>query len=177
MIDRFVLLAITPLTLASGAVGWTWSDVTESLPVIEAPRQGQKQAPGDLALAAALEAKIDIPVARRSPDGLFRTVVKLNGHAVPMVIDTGATRSVLSSSMAKKMDLNTTTQPGRYLATIAGITAYRTATVKNVRVGSVSLGRVDMIVASGPNTISLLGQDILRQIGPIRISADQISFE
>ena len=177
MIDRFVLLAITPLTLAGGAVGWTWSDFTESLPVIEGPGPGQKQALGNLALASPVQTKIGIPAARRSPDGLFRTVVKLNGHAVPMVIDTGATRSVLSSSIAKRMDLTTIKQPGRYLATIAGTAAYRTAPVKNVRVGSVSLGRVDMIVASGPNTISLLGQDILREIGPIRISADQISFE
>lgn len=167
MIDRIALLAITPLTLAGGAVGWSWSDSNTDPAVIEHPQVAPVPLPGTPI----------IPRLSRSSDGLFRAMVDLDGHLVPMVIDTGATRSVLSARLAKAINLRTESQHGGYLATVNGTSPYRTARVSNVRIGSLSLRSVDMIVAPGPGVISLVGQDILRQLGPMRINGNHITFE
>jgi aspartyl protease family protein len=113
----------------------------------------------------------------RSPDGLFRATVTIGGRSIPMIIDTGATRSVLSSHIAKRLDLVIDSRGGGSLATINGRTRYRLATVDTLHIGQRSLHDMKLILADGPTRVSLLGQDALQQLGPIRIDADQLTFE
>ncbi|MDZ3833695.1 MAG: retropepsin-like aspartic protease [Sphingopyxis sp.] len=170
MFDRLILVALTPITLASGAVGWSWS-------TLEADLDMRVDSSKPAAAPEALAAPPAVAPIIRSPDGLFRASVVIEGRSVPMIIDTGATRSVLSSHVAKRLELAIDSRGSGSLATINGTTRYRLAAVDTLRIGQRSLHDMKLIVPDGPTRVSLLGQDVLQRLGPIRIDADRLTFE
>lgn len=175
MFDRLILMAVTPITLASGAVGWSWSTLQSDLDMRNDSSVPAPPLPGPAVLPAA-----DPPAIvsiTRSPDGLFRATVMIEGRSIPMIVDTGATKSVLSSHIAKRLDLTVDSRSGGSLATVNGTTRYRLAAVDTLRIGQRSLHDMTLIVSEGPTRVSLLGQDVLQKLGPMRIDADRLTFE
>ena len=171
MFDRLILMALTPITLASGAVGWSWSTLQADLDV-----RADSSVPAGVPELPATDTPAIAPIIR-SPDGLFRATVTIEGRTIPMIVDTGATKSVLSSHVAKRLNLTIDPRSGGSLATINGTTRYRLAAVDTLRIGQRSLHDMTFIVAEGPTRVSLLGQDALQRLGPIRIDAGRLTFE
>lgn len=103
---------------------------------------------------------------RRRPDGHFEARAFVNGIAVQMVVDTGATTVVLKLSDAEQIGLDTSslafTVP---IQTANGSAFAATVKLKSVIVGPVGLGNVDALVAK-PGTLdqSLLGMSFLSRL-------------
>lgn len=176
MFDRLILMASTSITLASGAVGWSWSMLQLDLDIHAGSSVTAISAPENAVLLPD-HALPSIATIVRSPDGLFRAIVTIEGHNVPMIIDTGATKSVLSTHIAKRLGLTINSRSSGSLAAVNGTTRYRLAIVDTLRIGQRSLHDMTLIITDGPTRMSMLGQDALQRLGPIRIDADQLTFE
>lgn len=177
MLDRFILLAMTPVTLATGAYGWASSAVAETsgLPVdrVAGPVAGD---------IAASDASIDTPsvdgrLILSDVDGLFRIVARFDGKPEVMVIDTGATVTVLSSDVAARLGIDARGGKGGTLRTAGGPMRYRRVMVGEISIGARTARNVRVAVVTGSMPHSLMGQDVISQLGPVTIDGGRLSLQ
>lgn len=110
----------------------------------------------------------------RARDGLFYVVATVNGARVKFVLDTGATLVVLTPEDARRIGVSGT-ESGRAasMETAGGRSSIRRVTLDHIKVAGYSVDDVDAaIVPTGLKT-SLLGQNLLSQLGPITLSANE----
>lgn len=113
----------------------------------------------------------------RGPDGLFRVQAKISGQRVTMIVDTGATHSILAAATARRLGLGIGgVHEGKALRTLAGDAPYRSARVSELIVGDAKVSGLQIAVMATPGDISVLGQDALRRLGPITLSGDHLIF-
>lgn len=183
MIDRLVLFATLPFALASGAGGWTFAAhiggeaerATFGHSVNLAAQTGLfGTEPGE---AMTGDQRAPLPtVVRRANDGLFHTIVNADGRAVRMVIDTGATHTIMSSSAAKRHFPGRTMELRGTIRTVSGQVGYRIIDIQTFSVGSRKLKHLQIAVVDGPEDFALLGQDVLSRIGPIGINGEELTL-
>ena len=113
--------------------------------------------------------------ARRAGDGLFYATLSVNGRPVRFLIDTGSTHMVLSAGDARRVGALDRDAPAADLTTVGGKRSARWARVDTVEAGSIQVDAVDAIVTDGGLATSLLGQDILSRLGPLRIEGDELT--
>ena len=117
--------------------------------------------------------RVDLPVGR---GGHFRPNVEINGHTVPMLVDTGASYVALSAEDADR--LGVITRPSDFTMTM--YTANGRAKAAPVRlhavhVDTLSIYDVDAVVAQpGAMSGSLLGMSFLRRLTRFEAQPDRL---
>ncbi len=115
---------------------------------------------------------------RRQPGGQFIARGKVNGASVALLVDTGATSVMLTSSDAQaagiKMSKLSFTTP---IHTANGNTFAAAVRVDSIEVGAIMIRNVDALVAK-PGTLrtSLLGMSFLRRLRSFEFSPDFITL-
>lgn len=110
---------------------------------------------------------------QREEDGLFYVRAAINGHPVRFLVDTGATAITLTAEDA--VAAGVMPSHGRFnasLATAGGQTAMAWTTIRETRVAGRRIAGVRAAVVADGLPVSLLGQDMLSRIGPMRIEGD-----
>lgn len=183
MIDRIAILAALPFALASGVGGWTLSahqfdggaahSVDESAHLAVQTdffETGQ-------AIVGTDDPRTHLPkIVRRAKDGLFHTNVVADGRAVRMVIDTGATNTIMSTGLAKRHFPGRLMEARGKVNTVGGLVDYRVMQIDQLTVGSRNLRNMTIAVVDGRDEFALLGQDVLSKIGPIGINGEELTL-
>lgn len=114
---------------------------------------------------------------RRSRDGLFYVTARVNGVAVRFLLDTGATMVVLTPADATRVGA-AFGGPARHtmMETAAGPSAIDRITLDHVAIAGHRITDVDAAVVRRGLKVSLLGQDLLSQLGPVTISGNALEL-
>lgn len=112
---------------------------------------------------------------RAGPGGHFLTVASVEGTAVEFVVDTGASMVVLSRQDAERVglrpdDLTYT----KKLNTANGVAAGAPVTLREVRIGQLSVRDVRAVVISGELDVSLLGNSFLGRLDGFEVDDNQL---
>lgn len=111
---------------------------------------------------------------RKRLDGHFTANVKVNGGAVSMIVDTGASTIVLRPADARKAGIDPDTLTYR----VPVLTANGRAMAARVRLDSVAIGPLDrknvdaLVAQQGALTQSLLGMSFLSRLRSYEFSGD-----
>jgi aspartyl protease family protein len=108
--------------------------------------------------------------------GHFFTQGQINGRAVQLVVDTGATMVSLSVPDAERVGLNYKAGQAVQMSTANGVIAGWRLKLASVRVGDVVVYDVDAIVSSGSMPYVLLGNSYLARFQMTR-SNDEMVLE
>nr|CAD6615163.1 TIGR02281 family clan AA aspartic protease [Rhizobium sp. TCK] len=115
-------------------------------------------------------------IIHRGIRGHFHTSASVNGQAVSMLVDTGASAVVLSFEDAERIGL----EPQRLAYTVTVSTANGRATAAPVRLEEVAIGPIlrrdvrAMVAEEGRLDQSLLGMTFLSTLGSIQMQTDEL---
>ncbi len=130
-------------------------------------------APSALGIVAVRD---KLPVIMRDPDGLFRVPAVLNGVPIQMVLDTGATTTVLTEADAARVGLAPSDQDSEIINTASGASSMQWAKLRHVRVGGTSMTNIDVAVVKTGLSTPLMGQNMLDHLGPYTIDRNRLKF-
>lgn len=165
---RFVLLILLVVAVAPLAPGYieSWNDSRASS---FSDQDNATSKTEDYAGGRTLE----IPLAR---NGQYMTDARLNGRDVEMLVDTGASKIALSEKMARRIGIFL--KPSDYrinVHTANGVTRAASATVRELRLGSIRLKNVEAVVLKdGLLSVPLLGMSALGRLERFDISNDTL---
>lgn len=111
-----------------------------------------------------------------SSGGHFVTQGQINGRAVQLVVDTGATMVSLSVAEAERVGLKYQTGQAVQMSTANGVIPGWRLKLASMRVGDVTVYDVDAIVSSGAMPYVLLGNSFLARFQMTRTN-DQMVLE
>ena len=117
-----------------------------------------------------------MPFAHAGKDGLFRVTGMRGGKAITMIVDTGATTTVLTAADAERLGIDANRGFDGALRTANGDAAIRFVEVVGLKVGGRRLASVDIAVARGPLDHSLVGLDLIARLGKLTIERDRIDL-
>lgn len=158
MLERILLVALTPLALAGGtASSWVQAQWQARQPFAQ-PRPGMPARPG-----ARL---VLVPAA----DGMLHTIVRINGVAVDMIVDTGATRTILSEADARRVFGSQASLRRTLIRTLGGDRELHLRTAAAVEIGGKAFAGLDAGTLN-QGQVSVIGLDWLGLVGPITIVA------
>jgi len=113
----------------------------------------------------------------RAPDGLFYVTGRVNGVKVRFLLDTGATMVVLTPGDAARVGTaRNATSRHAVMQTAAGPATIDRVTLDQVAIAGHTVTDVDAAVVRRGLKVSLLGQDLLSQLGPVTISGNQLEL-
>ena len=115
-------------------------------------------------------------VLSASSGGHFMTQGQINGRAVQLVVDTGATMVSLSVAEAERVGLKYQTGQAVQMSTANGVIPGWRLKLASMRVGDVTVYDVDAIVSSGTMPYVLLGNSFLARFQMTRTN-DQMVLE
>ena len=171
----------TPRTVAAGTTvaGVKVIKVTGSETVVEVGGKRQTLALGgaqvNLGGAASAGGGTQIMLAA-GPGGHFVTSGSINGRAVRFVVDTGATTIAMGEADAKRIGLDYTRgQRGMVRTANGDVPSYRVS-LREVRVGDVTVYNVDATVVPASMEVMLLGNSFLSRF-QMRRDADILVLE
>lgn len=115
---------------------------------------------------------------RRSPRGAFFARADVNGTAIPMLVDTGATSIVLKSSDAEKAGVDLSSLSFTIPVDTANGRTYSAAVrLDSIAVGGIRFERVEALVAKPGNLKeSLLGMTFLSRLRSYDVTGDFMTF-
>ncbi|MBC7133881.1 MAG: TIGR02281 family clan AA aspartic protease [Roseovarius sp.] len=121
------------------------------------------------------ETRIEIP---RAPDGHYYLTAEVNGVALRLVVDTGASQIVLSQQDARRAGIDTAS----LLYTGRAVTANGTVRTAPVRLDRVEVGpirdtNVRAVVNGGEMAGSLLGMAYLQRFSRVEITGARLVLE
>lgn len=156
MLERLLLVALTPLALAGGtATSWV---------------QSQWLAPGRAAANQQAPAPAGgLPIMRGS-DGMLHTIAWINGQAVDMVVDTGASRTILSGADARRVFAERSGTRWARIRTFGGDRDLALQVAASVRIAGRDLGQLEAGSLDDAQ-VSVIGLDWLSRLGPVTIGA------
>lgn len=108
--------------------------------------------------------------------GHFLTQGQINGRAVPLLVDTGASLVSLSVAEAERVGLNYKTGQAVQMSTANGIIPGWRLQLASVKIGDVTVYGVDAIVSAGAMPYVLLGNSFLARFQMTRTN-DQMVLE
>jgi clan AA aspartic protease, TIGR02281 family len=115
-------------------------------------------------------------IIHRGIRGHFHTTVSVNGYAVPMLVDTGASAVVLSYEDAERIGLD----PRSLAYSVTVSTANGRATAAPVRLSEVAVGPIvrrnlrAMVAEEGRLDQSLLGMTFLSTLDSVQMQTDEL---
>jgi aspartyl protease family protein len=109
----------------------------------------------------------------RQDDGHFWLRAQLNGHQTDLMVDSGATITAINSNTARgaKLTLDPE-QESVELNTANGIIKARTASVKALAVGDVTVEDLNVVVSDGFGEINVVGMNFLDNFESWNVSGD-----
>lgn len=111
----------------------------------------------------------------RSADGAYYVVGKVNGTAVPFLVDTGASDIVLSPADARRLGLDPAALAyGGHYETANGVGRAATYTASTLEVGPIRLANVRMSINEAPMRTSLLGLSFFKRLESMRFEGDRL---
>lgn len=108
--------------------------------------------------------------------GHFFAQGQINGHAIQLVVDTGATLVSLSTTDAERLGLNYRAGEPVRMSTANGVIPGWRLRLNTVRIGDVTVHDVEAIVSSGAMPYVLLGNSFLNRFQMTRTN-DQMVLE
>ena len=138
---------------------------------------GELMPPGEAVVVDARGSEHAVRLRRR-PDGHFVVRAQVNGAAVPMLIDTGATTIVLRPVDARQAGLDIDRLSYSVPVQTANGTAFAAAVrLRQVEIGPIVIDGVDALVARpGALKESLLGMNFLRRLRSYEFSGDYLTL-
>ena len=144
---------------------------TRTMPAEQAAPQGygrdrnQSQEEGDQLRVEALYQLDDDILVPPGPQGHFMVDVGINGIAVRFLVDTGATRVMLTEEDARRVGLpvDALDYSDRY-ETANGPIHAAPITLRDMRIDGFEVAEVDATVTQGPLGVSLLGMSFLNRL-------------
>ena len=166
MLDRILLVALTPLALAGGTTtSWLqgeWANTARAI--------FRQQDPGSAGWARPQPGQIQPLAIRKGADGLLHTLVRINDVPVDMVIDTGASRTILSTKDAQRIFAVPAGKPAGTIMTLGGERELRLQATGSVEMAGRRFTGLDAGLVAG-SQVSVIGLDWLTLTGPITIPA------
>lgn len=156
----------TPRTVAAGSTvaGVKVIRVTGSETVVEVGGKRQTLPLGgaqiNLGGAASAGSGTQIVLAA-GPGGHFVTQGSINGRAVRFVVDTGATNVAMSEAEARRIGVDFSRGQRGMVRTANGDVVAHRVSLREVRIGDVTVYNVDATVVPSPMDIVLLGNSFL----------------
>lgn len=129
-----------------------------------------------LSAAERLATPLPIVVRDREADGLFRLRASRGGRSIELVVDTGATVTVLSAADARHLALDIDHGEASEMTTAGGVVPIRYVTLDRLDVAGRGVSPLYVAVAASGLPHSLLGQDALTQLGRITLEGDRIEI-
>lgn len=157
MIDRLPILALSPLALALSSAPTWLSGSQDHAPATNLPDILPFQTGSDTSVTF-----------KRSPDGMYRTIVHINGKPFEMIIDTGASRSVFSEAAASALGLRVSKQASGHIRTFSGAVPLILADIDVLQIAGRRFSHVQAAIIDGSD-ISVVGLDWLTLIGPVTL--------
>jgi clan AA aspartic protease (TIGR02281 family) len=168
--------------------GSGWGNVTPSY-TGHVSYAGRAAAPADLptqgyaapARAGTIDADFSgiakpVRVPRDKETGHFVTDVLMNGVKVPVIIDTGATGTILSPGAAKATGAMRDVTHTQNAAGIGGVTQLSVTRIRSFAVGGREIGGFEALIGREGIPFTLLGQTELRRLGRIVIEDDVLTI-
>lgn len=106
--------------------------------------------------------------------GHFFTSAQINGQAVQVVVDTGATMVALSLAEAQRIGLNYRAGQATQVSTANGVIPAWRIKLGSVRIGDVMVYDVDSVVSSGSMPYVLLGNSYLSRFQMTRTNDEMV---
>jgi aspartyl protease family protein len=117
-------------------------------------------------------------VLRAGEGGHFLVDASVDGVAVRFLVDTGATRVVLSPEDAKRIGFHLRDrQFTEKYRTAGGIVRAAPVTIRELRIGQLALREVGASVNEQPIGISLLGMSFLNRLDGYRVEGDKLILD
>lgn len=159
----FIMIGVALLSPSAPSGPWDAPAVAEA----ESGEAGGKPA------AAAVSSGLTGPrELRRAPDGHFYAVVQINGASINFMIDTGASIVALTPEDAQRAGIHLPETRG-YARGLGGTVEVTPVTIDRLSFGGLEARAVRAAVAE-ELPISLLGQNVLSQIGTVEIRGDRM---
>ncbi len=126
--------------------------------------------------STAFAPKVDIA---RGPDSHFRTMVKVNGTEIEMLVDSGATTVALSRRDAERAGIFTggSNDFSASARTAGGTVRVKPVKLSRVAVGGIERRDVDAAILEADIGVSLLGQSYLGTIEQVSIKGDVMTLQ
>ncbi len=171
--DRLFLIVLGVLGLGIAVSGIRPSPAPTAAARVESPGAvtGAAYRPGEPSLLLG-----DAATLTRGADGHFTTGVDVNGQAVAMLVDTGASTVALTVADAQRLGLPV--DPSRFTVVgsgASGPTLGQVVTLNDVAVGGRHVAGVEAVVLQGLDR-SLLGQAYLRRLDKVEINGDTMTL-
>ena len=116
-------------------------------------------------------------VTERQGDGLYHLTGRRRGAQAEFVVDTGASVTVLTADDAARLGATPVSgADGAMLATAGGRTSMTWMRLPSLDIAGRHLAAIDVAVVENGIGRSLLGQDILTQLGTIVIADDRLEI-
>lgn len=161
--------------IAIAVLGYTYREELLSV----AQRVGGELAPPGTVVRADSQVDGDRAVRiRRRPDGHFLARVTANGHALVMLVDTGASAVVLKPTDAQKLGIEVDKLRFQVPVQTANGTTYAASVrLREIVVGPITVSNVEALVAK-PGTLkdSLLGMTFLNRLRSYEFSGDFLTL-
>ena len=117
---------------------------------------------------------LDVVLERRQ-NGHFYANVNVNGHMIEFLVDTGATAIALTADDARKLGFHwTDAELGIIGHGVSGPVSGKMVELHHLKLGGREAWDMDAAIIPQGLSVSLLGQNFLRQIGSLKISGDQM---
>jgi aspartyl protease family protein len=180
LVNRILLLAVALVGIGMALIG-----PREPAAAVAAAAPDRTVAPAAAAPAASTVAfrpgepslvpgqAVTIP---RGADGHFTAQAQVNGQAVAMMVDTGATNVALSTDDARRLGLPVDPASFAVVGTGAsGPVVGQRVMLDGVAVGDRHVAGVEAVVVQGLDR-SLLGQSYLRRLEQVAIAGDSMTL-
>lgn len=155
-----------PKTFAVGSVvmpGVRLLAATESSATVAVNDKKQTIAIGQHVNRSAPAGPVSV-VLQANGQGHFMVQGQINGGAIQMLVDTGATMIAFSEADAQRLGINYKAgQPGRVNTANGSVPVYRVK-LDTVKVGSIELNQVDAVVQQAGLPFALLGMSFLNRM-------------
>lgn len=157
-----------PRTVAAGETtpeGVTLISATSSAAVVEyqgrretlSPGAGTRMGPGTSGVSGS------VTTLTADSRGHFITTGTINGQSVRLMVDTGASAVVLSSSEARRLGIAYRSAPRAAVQTANGVLAVYRVKLDTVTVGEIVAHNVDAVVTESEQSVMLLGMSFLNR--------------
>jgi aspartyl protease family protein len=141
-------------------------------------RSGDDTAPVPAGHSVAREVASRSMVIRAGEGGHFLVDANVDGATVRFLVDTGATRVVLSPEDAKRIGFHLRDrQFTEKYRTAGGIVRAAPVTIRELRIGQLALREVEASVNEQPIGISLLGMSFLNRLDGYRVEGDKLILD
>lgn len=119
----------------------------------------------------------DGPRLVRSDDGFFYATVRINGHRMKLLVDTGASAIMLSTRDARRLGINVEGLAfDGHLQTSSGVAQMARVTLDRVTVAGQTFEDVPAMILPKDDGIGLMGQSMLARFHSISIEGDMLAL-